>query len=522
MADFDAIVIGAGHNGLGLACYLAKSGLKVLVCEAQSKVGGFLHTEEVILGYRHSMHAITMGTYPPIYRDFDLAQYGTRLIRPEVQFGMILDKKALVVHNGQPKTTFKSVAKFSLRDAKRMEQLHRRFHATWIREYYSPPMPSRERGQGLNSEDRREWQRICSMSPREVIEEFFESEMVKLFLCARSLEEGSEGYSAVSRTKVDVFRGAGDYVFKILTDPEYCIPEGGSRRLAEGLARIVEAHGGTILKNSPVSKIIVKDGRAAGIKLVNGTIHEAKKLVACNVDIKTMLELVGEENLDANSVAKIRSVIPPDSGKFDLHIASNEPPQYTNIDDQAVNRALNVFVGYESLADVDRHAAESAAGKFPEKPSFHGGCQTLYDKTLAPPGKHTLWEWLFTSPRISTTMTPSNVEEYKERVLSRWQQYAPNLKTAMTETYHYATRKGGLTGGTPSIGYGQYYDNRPIPELSGYRTPIQGLYLAHSACHPASTVRYGPAYNAMTIIARDLGIKKWWSSPALGQPYAME
>ena len=84
MAEFDAIVVGSGHNGLGMACYLGKSGLKVLVCEALPVVGGYLNTEEPIPGYKHSMHAITLGTYPPFYRDFDLAHYGVKLIKTEV------------------------------------------------------------------------------------------------------------------------------------------------------------------------------------------------------------------------------------------------------------------------------------------------------------------------------------------------------------------------------------------------------------------------------------------------------
>ena len=523
MAEFDAIIVGSGHNGLGLACYLAKSGLRVLVCEAQPVVGGFLHTEEVIPGYRHSLHAITLGTYPPFYRDFDLARYGVRFIRAEVEFGLIQGNRALTVHNGLPKANFKSFAKFSEHDARTLERTHKRFHATWLRENYSPPLPPEERGRGLDRADRDDWLRICSMNPRELIDELFESDPIKIFASVRFVEENADGYALVARQSSKEFTGVADSVFRILVDPRYVIPQGGTRRLAEGLVRVLEALGGSVLTNAPVEEISVKAGRAEGVKLSNGKIFHAKKLIVCNVSVGTMLQLVGRDHLSRTIVRQIESLESPEGGKFDLHLASAEPPRYANVDDPAINRSLNVFVGYDSLDDLDRHADETRRGRFPEKPSFHGGCQTLYDPTLAPPGRHTLWEWQFVSSQVSSDITPDRVETYREQTLARWRQFAPNLTSETILGVHpYYTLKGGHKDGFPSLKNGQHYAERPIPELAHYRTPIRGLYLAHASCHPGGQVRFAPAYNALTIIAQDLGIPKWWSDPAPGTPYTTE
>ena len=357
-SNFDAIIIGSGHNGLGLACYLSKTGLNVLVCEAESKVGGYLKTEEVIPGYKHSLHAINIGTFPPFYNDFDLTKYGTRLVKQDVELGLIMDKRGLVIHNELPKVNFKNFSKFSEKDAKTLETIHTKFHATWLKEYYSPPITQEERGVGLEKEDRIEWIRMCSMSPRELIDELFESEMVRLFSALRVMEENIEGYILVSNRTKDEYQGTADYLFKVLTDPRYVVPEGGSVELALGLSRIVAAYGGSILTDAPVDSIIIRNGRAVGVRLTDGRMFNARKLVACNVDIFMALKLIGEDNLDSKLVREIHSVKLPDYGKFDLHIASLEPPKYSDIDDQEINRSLNVFVGYDGMDDIDIHADE--------------------------------------------------------------------------------------------------------------------------------------------------------------------
>ena len=522
MPDFDAIVVGAGQNGLGIAAYLSKSGLKVLVCEAASEVGGYLHSESVIPGYTHSFHAITMGTYPPIYRDFDMAQFGTKMIKADVEFGLIYGKKALAVHNGLPKVNFKAFAKLSEKDARMLESLHNRFHATWLREYYSPPMPPEERGAGLAGKDRDEWRSICAMSPVEVVEHYFQNETVKLFLVLRVVEEGAEGYAIASRRTKNEYRGTGDYAMKMLTDPMYAIPQGGTRRLAEALARAVTSFGGEVLLDSAVSRIVIKEGSAVGVELIDGRVINSRKLVISNVDIGATVKLAGEENFGSDIVKKVSALKAPTWGKFDLHIASNEPPKY-DVDDPMVNRSLNVFVGYEGVDDIDKHTEEARRNEFPKKPSFHAGCQTLYDPSLAPPGKHTLWEWMYISPQLSMETTESIAQKYKEAVLSRWREFAPNLKVdTLIDVYPYYVRKWRARPLLPSISNGQYYNNRPIPELSNYKTPIRGLYLCHSSSHPGATVRFGPAYDALTVIAKDIGITKWWSDPVPGVPLSSE
>jgi phytoene dehydrogenase-like protein len=280
--------------------------------------------------------------------------------------------------------------------------------------------------------------------------------------------------------------------------------------------------GGEILVDAVVKRIIVKDGRAVGVELADGRTFKATKMVVSNVDIGTTVRLAGEENFGSAIVKKVNALKAQAWGRFDLHIASNEPPNYSGVDDPAINRSLNVFVGYEGIDDIDRHTDEARKNEFPRKPSFHAGCQTLYDPSLAPPGKHTLWEWMYVSPQLSMETTES-IAEYTETVLARWREFAPNLGgDALVDAYPYYLRKWRARFLVPSISNGQYYDKRPTAELSGYRTPIKGLYLCHSSSHPGGTVRFGPCYNALTVIAKDFGISKWWSDPVPGIPLASE
>lgn len=522
MAEFDAVIIGSGHNGLGLACYLGRSGMRVLVCEAAAVVGGFLNTEEVIPGYRHSLHAITLGSYPPFYRDFDLSKHGLTMLKVDVEFGLLMGKRALVIHNGLLKENFKNFSKFSEKDARTLAVLHNKFHRTWLQEFYSQPKPTEERGIGLESDQRSEWKRICSMSPREVIDEFFESEMVKLFIASRVIEENADGHGLVASNMTLDFRGVGDHVFRVLTDPQYLLAQGGTHSLAEALARQVTALGGEILTDSPVEEALVNDGKAVGVRLVDGKVYSAAKLVVCNTGMGAFLDFVGHA-LDESLVKKIGNIRTPVSGKLDLHIASNEPPRYEGADDPQIDRSLNVFVGYDDLSDLETHANDIKEGRFPQKPSFHGGCLSLYDHTVAPPGKYALWEWQFVSGKVVAGASQDKIDEYRDRILSRWREFAPNLtKSNLLGVHVAATQKGGHKSGYPSAGWGQSHYGRPTPELSGYRTPIKGLYLCHSSGHPGGQVRFAAALNAFKVIAEDLGLRKWWSEPAPGQPYAVE
>lgn len=508
----DVLVIGSGHNGLGLAAYCARAGLDVIVVESAPKVGGLLSTEAVTLpGFKHSLHAITLGGYAPFYRDFDLTPFGVRFVTPPVEYVMLLPDSHLTMRFREPETNGKAVAQFSRRDAKTIEELYRRFHTTWLREFYSAPLTG-ERGQDLADGERREYNRICNLSLREAVDDLFESEEIRLFFLLRALEiTGDVGLGA--RAAAQDYRGTGDFVLRLAFDPEYLVVVGGTNELGQGIARLLRSLGSSVLTGSAVTRILLRDGRAVGAELADGRTVEARAVVSAGNFVNTMLDLVGAENLDQKFVEAIKRLRPSGVGKFDLHLAVSGPPSYRVPD---AREALCLFLGYERLADIDTRWQEISSGAFPAAPSFHCGCTTIHDPTCAPPGRHTLYLWQFVPAELSRSVTEATADKYLEQILARWRQYTPDLTDShiLGRCAYYignwTNRQAHPYGGLP-VAHGQYYRGRPMPECADYRTPIDALYLCGSSSHPGGTVRFAPARNAAAVVLDDLGITPWWS-----------
>ena len=513
MARCDVAVIGSGHNGLGLAAYCARLGLNVVVLEAAPKVGGLLSTEEVTLpGFRHNLHAVTLGSYAPFYRDFDLRPFGVRFVKPPVEYVLPVRDRHLTIRCGDPAANRAAIAAFSRRDAETIHDLYRRFHQTWLDEFYSPPPAHGGRGLRLSSRDRRDYERLCSLSFREVIDELFESEMIKLLLCLRAMEiTGDVGLGA--RAAVADYPGTGDFLFRVTFDEEYHIVLGGTNELAQGIARLLAHLGATVLTDAAVDRIMIRDGRVHGVHLVTGDTLEARAVVSAANFGHTMLDLVGAEHLSASFVERVKGLRLSRGGKFDLHLAVSRPPRYRIPE---AREALCLFLGYDGLPDIETRWSEILDGHFPAAPSFHCGCTTIYDPDSAPDGGHTLYLWQFVSAALSRAVTDAAAEQYVDRILARWRQYTDDIaESHILGRYGYAlanwkTKQAHPYGGVP-ISHGQYYGDRPLRECADYRTPIAGLYLAGSSSHPGGSVRFAPAYNAAQIIARDFGLKPWWA-----------
>lgn len=512
MARCDVLVIGSGHNGLGLAAYCARAGLDVVLVEAAPKVGGLLSTEEVTRpGFKHSLHAITLGSYAPFYRHFDLAAVGVRFVKPPVEFALLLPDTDLTLRCGDPTANARAIAHFSPRDAKSIAELYARFHRTWLREFYSPPLRPAERGQDLLPPDRREYNRLCGLSLREAVDEVLESEEVRLFFALRAIElTGDAGIGA--RSASAEYRGTGDFLFRLAFDPEYYIAVGGTNELAQGIGRLLHKLGARILRGNAVKQIVVREGQAVGVRLNDGTAIDARAIASSANFVPTMLELVGEGHLDARFVEAVKALRPSRVGKFDVHLALERPPAYRVPEAQ---EALCLFLGYEDLAHLETRWSEICSGTFPAKPAFHCGCTTIYDTASSPPGGHTVYLWQPVPAVLSRAPTEAAAAEYLERILARWREFTSDLpEDNILGRFGYYM--GNWTnpvahpyGGIP-VSFGQYYSGRPLPECADYRTPIRGLYLCGSSSHPGGTVRFAPAHNAARVILGDLGMAPWW------------
>jgi phytoene dehydrogenase-like protein len=509
----DVLVIGSGHNGLGLAAYCARLGLDVVVVEASPKVGGLLSTEEVTLpGFRHNLHAVTLGSYAPVYRDFDLRRFGVRFVRPSVEYVMLLPDRHLTLRCGDPEANYRAIAAFSRRDADTIQDLHRRFHTTWLREYYAPPLPAGQRGQGLPPADQREFDRLCALPFRTAVDEMFESEEVRLLFALKAMElTGDTGIGA--RAAAPEYPGTGDFLFRLAFDEEYHLVIGGTNELGQGIARLLAHLGAKVLTGRPVERILVEGGRATGVRLAGGETISARAVVSSANFVGTMLDMVGPDQLPPEFAGRVRELKPSRGGKFDVHLAVEAAPRYRVPE---AREALCLFLGWDGLEDIETRWSEVLTGTFPSKPSFHCGCTSLYDPETVPGAGHTLYLWMFVPAALSRATTEETSREYLARTLGRWRQYTDDLgdeRILGRFGYYAANWKSKLAhpyGGLP-MAFGQAGAARPLPECSDYRTPIQGLYHCGSSSYPGGTVRFAPGYNAAGVVAKDFGLKPWWN-----------
>jgi phytoene dehydrogenase-like protein len=529
MESYDGIIIGSGHNGLICGSYLARAGMKVLVVERNSRVGGGLLTEEsTVPGFRHNHHAnFFMGVeLTPYYRDLDLTRYGFEMIFPDVQHGIAFpDGTAICIHQ-DPEKTAASIARFSKKDADSYRQIHAKF-TLGMREFitetmFNRPLPPEEMAARLNGDLGEEVKAYNAMTMYEAVERNFEEAHVrtlfKLWFHILALENEP---------------GTGAFFPRVFSRMDrFSIVKGGSIRFAEALEECFRSYGGEILQDAHVSEVIHKNGKATGVRLEDGRTLEAKQVVISTVDPPQTLRMVGEDAFGPEISEKVRNFKPSPHAICTIHVALNEAPRYTAAEfDPDLNRAFNMFIGVADEAQLEENFNATIHGAFPPFPMGNGACNSLHEPSYAPPGKHAAFWWPFV-PYDLTDGGPdawdARREEYTNRLLEVWRTYAPNLdEKNVLGTYLFTPRDTersciNMIHGSHHTGaytLDQVGYNRPTPELSHYRTPVEGFYMAGSGNHVGGSINGAAGYNAANTIAEDLGIKKWWtpvSEPVLG------
>ncbi len=486
---YDAIIVGAGHNGLTLGSYLARSGLDVLVLERRHEEGGGLCTEEITRpGFLHNLHANyhTFVDMAPPVSDLDVRGHGIEYVRPDVQMASIFDDNtALTIHTDMDKTV-ESMARFNEEDAETFRRLYAEAHGfidlllgTLM---YQPPLNVKELTKALATfgvEDRSEF--LSVKLRRETINQFldrhFTDDRIKAHLAF---------HGAVCSYTNDVPGLAIGYPLLVGKIDNWHLCLGGSHRLAHALWRDLAQHGGVMWSDAEVTNVLVDGNRAVGVRTADGIELKARKLVASTVSVEqTFLE----------------------------YVASDFDPD--------VDRAWVVNLGIDSTRRLDEDWAKIRKGQLVD-PQPNAAVNSLYDPTDAPPGFSTGLLRQFAPFALADGGEGAWDDMgrwYGQKCIDAWRRYAPNLTDdAIVEwsvfTPHDIARKlpnmvrGDWMMGEISLA--NMLDQRPLPELGQYRTPVEGLYMAGSTQHPHGFITFGPGYNALQVIADDLGIEKWW------------
>jgi phytoene dehydrogenase-like protein len=531
--SYDGIILGTGHNALVLHAYLARSGLRVLSLDRAAVPGGGLATIDNprLPGFFHNTHSLFHRgiTAMPWYRDLELERHGARYVEPELNVALILpDGRALEWWTDFARTAA-SFAEFSPRDAAALRR--------WVEEFrpivehilrpeaQSPPLPAERRRELLGrSALGRRLLEVSERSPLEFVQQEFEHDVIRAgLLFFNGLRE------------IDLrLHGFGHVIPALLASPQkaqMCL--GGSAKLAEALVADIREHGGEVRTGVEIRAILTRNGKAAGVELVDSERIEARAFVASGLNPQqTFLELLDADvvppSVRAQAAGFQYNLIAP---LFALNVALREPPGYKASERRPeLNRAFMVILGLERLHQFTEIIAAHEAGRMPPTVMW-GACPTLFDPTRAPPGQHTAFMWeklpyvLAGDPRNWDT----EKEAHGRAMLELWSRFAPNLAAdgvvldAFTRSPLDTERslpnmcRGDLLVGSfanNQIGY-----NRPFAGAGHYRTPIAGLYLCGGSTHPGGNITGLCGYNAAAVVSADLGLRRWWETPNLEQAW---
>ncbi len=527
---YDAIIIGAGHNGMALSIYLGRSGWKVLVLERRLEEGGGLSTEHYTRpGFLHNLHSNyhTFVGLCPVYDDLDLigGADGVKYVHPPVQMGSIFeDGSALTIHTDMKKT-HASMSRFSPKDADTFLRLYKEvkgFQDLMIRTLmYAPPIDVNNITKALSTwkvEEKTEFfrARLRSMSINDFLNMHFENEKIKAMLAF---------HATVCGYYTDQMGLAISFPFMLGKIDNWRIAIGGSHRLAHALWRQMRRNNVTLFPASPVSQILTKNSHAIGVRVEDGREFYADKLVASSVDLnQTFKRFFPSEEIPSDLSTEIDQYEYQDGTLFSVHMAMHKVPTYKAADfDPDIDQAWVLNLGYETLEDFNRDFRDIRRGLAPEQPKLNLAVNSLFDPTDAPEDKAT---------GLIRVLVPYNLEGkgpgawatkfkdvYMKRCISKLEEYCNDfsrddiLQAKAYTPYDISEKLINMVNGDWMVGKiadNNLLDSRPSKTLSQYRTPIEKLYLCGSCTHPHGFITFGPAYNALQVIADDFGLEKWW------------
>jgi len=516
--DWDVVIIGGGPNGLIAGAYLSKAGLKVAVVERRYEIGGGLATEEVMFpGYYSNMHAIyhLLVDLMPVLRDFDLDRHALMWTKPNAQAGMVFEDGTSLLLMRMVEDTKDSISKLSVRDAVTFGKLMRSWRrivgeiigpATFV-----PPMAPLDMIMAMQrTRTGNEMLELVERSPLDVITNSFENERVRTLMlyvcCMWGLDPRETGIGMFVPLYVDR-----------AMNKCYCV--GGSHKLAGALAREILSNGGAILDAAEVTRVIMQNGRAAGVEIAEGRALRSKVVMSTLDPQTTFFDLVGAEHLPPTLKESIEGW-KLDKWSFNtLHVASRESPRYA-CDDPWVNEAFMVILGVDSPDQLLAHWDNVVAGKVDNTFGGHATCESLFDPHLvrSPWGGHVSFFQMHAPYDIEGGWEKRG-EELEEAILAKWRKAAPNMTQENIVATSQETpegieirfpnmRRGAIKHGdyTPM----QLGSFRPNQECSDTRTPIEGLYTCGASTYPGGLVLGGPGYLGANRVAEDLGVAKWW------------
>ncbi|MEX5746147.1 phytoene desaturase family protein [Massilia sp. X63] len=525
----DAIIIGGGHNGLVCAFYLARAGLKVTVLERRGVVGGAAVTEEFHPGFRNSVAAYTVSLLNPrVIQDMQLAAHGLRIVeRPLSNFLPLDDGRYLKLGAGK---TAQEVARFSARDAERLDAYHRHLDAAadLLRELVLQTPPNRVEGswlgalpelikagklgnrvRGLSLAAQRELLDLFTKSAGDYLDGWFESAPIK----------AAYGFDSVVGNYASPYSPGSAYVLLHHVFGEVNGKKGawghaigGMGAITQAMARAAAALGVEIRTDCEIEEVLLDQGRACGVVTARGERVDARVVVS-NLNPRLLYTRLVDPGALPEDFLRRMQAWRCGSGTFRMNVALSELPDFTCLPGkQAAEHHGSGIIIAPSLQYMERAYHDARAHGWSREPIVELLIPSTLDPGLAPPGRHVASLFCqHVAPQLPDGASwDTHREHVADLMIDTVDRYAPNFRRAVLGRQIMSPldleRTFGLVGGDifhGALGLDQLFAARPMLGHADYRGPIAGLYTCGSGAHPGGGVTGAPGHNAAREVLRD-------------------